>query len=645
VVITTPTLLVTPSSPTLCANNFNGSTNTVSINVSGATSYSWTGINGIITNTAAGAVISATAIPGSAVGSGSVTGYNGTCSTTATFSVANIPNPIITVPSAVLCGPATTLTANGATNYSWSPVASLSSSTGSSVVANPVITTVYSIIGSSLNCNSATQTATVVAPVSLSVSIASSTNQICSGGTINYTATASGGIGAPYTYSWSNGATGSVVPISENTGGIYSYNVIIRDASACASNSATAIQIVTVVPSPVLTTANAGICSGQSANLVVNGASSYSWSPSTALSSTLGSAVIANPSSTTVYSVTGTNLFCTSTASLTVSVVPYPNSNVTSPNQQICYGTSTQINATNAQVYNWVPNYAISNTTGPNVVVSPSVNTTYTLTSYNSNGTLVCSETKMMPIVVVPQVTPAIINNQSICLGNETSLAADGGNTYIWAPANSLNNASTSVVIASPSVTTIYTVDVSNNGSCGKTATVLVKVNPNPQVFAGRDTTFNLDEPMFINATGTGTLTWLSGEGIFCKDCPETKINATQSGCYVIETVNEFGCKASDEVCIEVTTNSGIFIPNSFTPNDDGLNDVFLVQGYSLSDVKLEIFDRWGEKLFSSNDQKLGWNGTYKGTACKSDVYVYKLSYKGLDGKRQFKTGHVSISR
>jgi gliding motility-associated-like protein len=296
-------------------------------------------------------------------------------------------------------------------------------------------------------------------------------------------------------------------------------------------------------------------------------------------------------------------------------------------------------------VYNWTPNYAISNTTGPNVVVSPSVNTTYTLTSYNSNGTLVCSETKMMPIVVVPQVTPAIINNQSICLGNETSLAADGGNTYIWAPANSLNNASTSVVIASPSVTTIYTVDVSNNGSCGKTATVLVKVNPNPQVFAGRDTTFNLDEPMFITATGTGTLTWLSGEGIFCKDCPETKINATQSGCYVIETVNEFGCKASDEVCIEVTTNSGIFIPNSFTPNDDGLNDVFLVQGYSLSDVKLEIFDRWGEKLFSSNDQKLGWNGTYKGTACKSDVYVYKLSYKGLDGKRQFKTGHVSISR
>jgi gliding motility-associated-like protein len=251
----------------------------------------------------------------------------------------------------------------------------------------------------------------------------------------------------------------------------------------------------------------------------------------------------------------------------------------------------------------------------------------------------------MMPIVVVPQVTPTISNNQSICFGDKVTLQAGGGNTFNWVPSAGLNQTNVSGVVASPSVTTNYTVDVSNNGSCGKTATVLVRVNPKPQVFAGRDTTFNLDEPMFINATGTGTLTWVSGEGIFCKVCPETKINATQSGCYLIETVNEFGCKASDEVCIEVTTNSGIFIPNSFTPNDDGLNDVFLVQGYSISEVKLEIFDRWGEKLFSSNDQKLGWNGTYKGTVCKNDVYVYKVSYKGLDGKRQFKTGHVSISR
>jgi gliding motility-associated-like protein len=406
VVIPTPTLLVTPSSPTLCANNFNGSINTVSISASGATSYSWTGISGITSNTTAGAVIFATAISGSAVGSGFVTGYNGSCSSTTSFSVTNIPNPIISVPSVSICGSNATLTAFGASSYTWSPAGSLSSSTGSLVIANPAATTVYSIIGTSLNCNSETQTVTVS-----------------------------------------------------------------------------------------------------------------------------------------------------------------------------------------------------------------------------------------------PQIIIAITGNQSICFGKKITLNAGGGNKYLWAPSESLNSSTSSEVIASPSVTTIYTVNISNNGICGKTATVLVTVNPKPQVFAGRDTIFNLDEPMFINATGTGTLTWVSGEDIFCKDCPETKINATQSGCYVIEAITEFGCKASDDVCVEITTNSEMFIPNSFTPNDDGLNDVFFVYGFSLPEIKIEIFDRWGEKVFSSNNQKIGWDGTYKGTACKSDIYVYNLSYKSLNGKKQFKTGHVSINR
>jgi len=223
--------------------------------------------------------------------------------------------------------------------------------------------------------------------------------------------------------------------------------------------------------------------------------------------------------------------------------------------------------------------------------------------------------------------------------------SAGGGNTFHWSPSSSLNQNNISGVVASPTVSTVYTVNISNTDYCGHDATVSVIVNPNPTVFAGRDTTYNIDEPMFINAIGTGTLTWVSGEGIFCSVCPNTKITPTHSGCYNIETINEFGCKASDEVCIEVTLNSGVYIPNTFTPNGDGLNDMFLVYGYSVSDVTVDIFDRWGEKLFGSTDQKIGWDGTYKGTACKNDVYVYKVTYKGLDGKKQYKTGHVTINR
>jgi gliding motility-associated-like protein len=335
--------------------------------------------------------------------------------------------------------------------------------------------------------------------------------------------------------------------------------------------------------------------------------------------------------------VTGFNGTCSSTTSFSVTNIPNPIISV--PSVSIC-GSNATLTAFGASSYTWSPAGSLSSSTGSTVIANPVATTVYSIigTSLNCN-----SETQTA--TVSPQIIIAITGNQSICFGKKITLNAGGGNRYLWAPSESLNSAINSEVVASPSVTTIYTVNVSNNGSCGKTATVLVTVNPKPQVFAGRDTTFNLDEPMFINATGTGTLTWVSGESIFCKDCPETKINATQSGCYVIEAITEFGCKASDDVCVEITTNSEMFIPNSFTPNDDGLNDVFFVYGFSLPEIKIEIFDRWGEKVFSSNNQKIGWDGTYKGTACKSDIYVYNLSYKSLNGKKQFKTGHVSINR
>ncbi len=478
-------------------------------------------------------------------------------------------------------------------------------------------------------------------PAALTLAINTNVNSVCAGNPINLSTNAAGGIGA-LNYAWSNGSAISTATVNETNSGTYTYTAIVTDANTC---SVSAVQTLTFIPNPVLTSASKEVCYGQPANLSVNGATNYSWTPSSGLNVTSGSAVVANPSVTTVYSIVGNNSFCTAIITVTVGVTPYPNSVISCPNQQICEGQSTSISATGAQNYIWSPNYAISSTNAAAVTVAPLVNTTYTLTSYNTSGTVICAETKLMPIVVVPQVTVNISNPKIMCAGEKVNLTATGGNVIAWTPTLGLNQTNVSGVVASPTISTIYTASVSNNGFCGNSATVSVIVNPNPVVFAGRDTTYNLDEAMFINATGTGTLTWIDGEGVFCAVCPNTKIAATHSGCYVVETVNQFGCKAKDEMCVEITNNSGVFIPNTFTPNGDGLNDVFLVFGYSITDVTMEIFDRWGEKLFSSNDQKTGWNGTHKGLTCKNDVYVYKISYKGLDGKKQLKTGHVTIAK
>ncbi len=525
----------------------------------------------------------------------------------------------------------------GPYTYTWSSNPIQNSSVASGLIAGTYSCALQDAIGCIF-----TGTTTLIQPTTVSVSISTNTDQVCMGNSITFTGLASGGTGNAYGYAWSSGALTSVTSISEANGGIYTYTVTASDINTC---TATAVHTVTFILNPVLTAANKDICYGQSVNLTANGANSYSWSPSTGLNFTTGSGVIANPAQTTIYTILGNNSFCTGVTTLTLNVVQYPDAIISCPNQEICEGASTSINASGAQGYNWMPNYAISSTSGSAVIVAPLVNTTYTITSYNMAGTVVCSETKQMPIVVVPQTTPSINADKVICAGEKVNLLAGGGNTYAWTPTVSLNQNTTPGVVANPNATTIYSVLVSNNGFCGHTATVAVQVNPNPVVFAGRDTIFNLDEPMFLNATGTGTLTWIDGQGIFCAVCPNTKINATSSGCYVIETVNQFGCKAKDDVCIEITTDFGVYIPNIFTPNEDGLNDVFYVKGYSISDVTMDIFDRWGERLFGSNDQKFGWNGTYKGVNCKNDVYIYKVTYKGLDGKKYYKTGHVTLSK
>jgi gliding motility-associated-like protein len=172
-----------------------------------------------------------------------------------------------------------------------------------------------------------------------------------------------------------------------------------------------------------------------------------------------------------------------------------------------------------------------------------------------------------------------------------------------------------------------------------------VKVYPQPTVDAGPDMIYNSDEAMFLNAKGTGTLTWIFGENIVCNVCPQSQITATRSGVYQVQTVNDFGCKATDEVWVEVTNDYPVFIPNSFTPNNDGLNDVFLVYGQSIIQMEMLIFDRWQHQIFSSTDQLKGWDGTYRGQIVKNDSYIYVINYKTYDGKKHTKTGFVDVVR
>ncbi|MBS1652499.1 MAG: gliding motility-associated C-terminal domain-containing protein [Bacteroidetes bacterium] len=628
---------VSVSSNSITCNGFGNGTATVSPQAGfGPYTYTWS-------NASSGSIGNAININSLTPGTYSVAVSNGSCVVTNTFAIIqpSVLTASVTNVSTVTCysgtnGAISTSVSGGVGGYSyaWSPILSVNGTLSAIPAGN------YTCIISDANSCSVSITTVVTQPTQLALSLTSNTTAVCAGNSIVLTANTTGGIGA-YTYNWSNGGSASSNSVTSSSGGTYTYSVTITDANSC---TITAQKTCSFIPNPIVLVDNQAMCQGRSVQLNANGASSYTWSPALGLNVTYGSAVVASPAITSIYSVIGSNQFCKSTTNVTVIVVPFPDVQITCPNQQVCDGQSTTISASGAQNYIWSPSNQVSSTSAANIVATPLATGEVTLVGYNSSGTVVCSVQKMMPLVVVPNVTPAVSQSQTICAGEKATFYASGGDTYTWSPSTGLNATNISGVVSNAASDVTYTVGISWKGACGASTVVSLYVKPSPTIQASSTSnTYNIDDQMFINAVSNGTLSWISGDEIICSICPSTQVTPKRNSCYVAQAVNNFGCKASDQVCLNITLNYGIYIPDAFTPNGDGINDEFRVAGYSISEVKMDIFDRWGEKLFSSSDITKGWDGMYNGTLCKSDAYVYKISYKGIDGKIVQKTGHVTL--
>lgn len=640
-VLSLPIVNVSVSSPTMCMSNYNGSPNTVSLTASGALSYTWGAFLGMTPNQTTGSSIIGTSILQSAIATGTVRGFDGACYNSAQFGVAAIPNPTISVTSGSLCfGTSLALTATGATDYTWSPNSNISSTNGSTVSVSPPSNFVYAVFGSSVGCNSTTDSSHVlVVPLPVLV-VAPGVPTICAGQSIGLTAAGA----TDYTWTPASSLNTNTGPIVSASPMVTTNYTVIGSALTCTSSY---IRQVKVTPLPVIqaSATKTALCKGEKTTINANGSGTYTWSPPFGLSDPHSNFVTVQPMVSTTYSIFGENGPCINSAVFPITVLEFPVMELSTNLQKVCKGNSTSIFANGSQSYKWAPEDGITHVNNNMVTVTPTASTNYTVQGYNSSGTVICMMAKEILIDVVPSITATASRSVQLCKGESVKLSAGGSNTYRWGPSAGLSNSLISNPYASPKETTTYTVRVSDGGYCESTATVLVEVFDTPTVNAGPDMVYNVDEPIYLNARGTGTLSWILGEGIMCKDCPDTQIMPQNSGCYQVMAVGKHGCKSIDEVCIEITKDGTIYIPNVFTPNYDGLNDMFLVYGTGLTKVEMIIFDRWGEKLYTSSEQLKGWDGTHNDEECKQDVYTYLVNYTGLDGKKHTKTGHVTLLR
>lgn len=372
------------------------------------------------------------------------------------------------------------------------------------------------------------------------------TSTVCVGSAISYSDASQYN---PVSWNWVfAGGTPSVSTnqnpnVVYNTAGTYNFTLTVTNAFGSSSISSS----VTVNALPTVDGGNnATVCNGNATVLNASGASSYSWSPSTGLSSTNIANPVANPTATTIYTVTGTQNGCSKTDVVTVNVTAAPVANA-GPDLNLCVGSTTTIAASGGGTYSWLPAQGLSSTTSANPVVSTTNTTTYTLTV--SNGA--CSDVDVITITVKSLPTANAGTDVTICNGASTVLNASGGSSYTWTPGGSLNFPNSVNPTATPATTTNYTLTVSD-GTCTAKDIVTVSVTPLPSANAGTDFTICAGGTATLNASGGTSYTWTPATALSATNISNPISSTSVTTDYTVTVANASACTATDVVRVNV---------------------------------------------------------------------------------------------
>jgi len=188
-----------------------------------------------------------------------------------------------------------------------------------------------------------------------------------------------------------------------------------------------------------------------------------------------------------------------------------------------------------------------------------------------------------------------------------------------------------------------HTITYTITGDCGSSETIDIIVNAIPIVTVTPSVTMDFGTSVLIEATGDGNFSWTPSEGLSCDDCAVPVANPILTTTYCV-TLNKSGC--IDTACTTVTVdyNCGeVFIPNAFSPNGDGANNLECVYGNCIVQMDFKIYDRWGELVFRSNELNRCWDGTYKGKELVTQVFVYTLTAKLITGESIKRNGNITL--
>ena len=412
------------------------------------------------------------------------------------------------------------------------------------------------------------------------------------------------------------------------------FHVIVTDS--CGVDTAS-IEVVFGVPSgyagPDTLT-----CAGHGVPISAGGGATYLWSPAGSLDDPHAQSPIATPGDTTLYQVVITSAEgCVNTDSLVVNVVhdvPHPSLADTA----VCRGDAVPLHSSGGASYAWRPAQGITQLDSPDPTVSPDTDTYYVVTMTNACGSATDSA-----FVDVQEVIAHAWPDTVVCPGAEVTLFASGGTRYAWVPPTGLSAPDSVITQAAPQGDTQYTVTAWNALGCHGIASITVAHFDPPTVDAGYDRGIDFWETAQLLAIGNGSMVWSPGISLSCDSCTAPVASPQGTTTYMVILTDHNGCRATDEVTVFV--NGSLFVPNTFTPNGDGVNDGFMALATELKEFQLRVFNRWGEEIFASSVLGGAWDGTYHGVPSPIDTYVWRIDLTERNGKKRTLFGHVNLLR
>ena len=560
------------------------------------------------------------------------------CPDTATVTIGNLTTTTLAVNSPSVCiGSGAILTATPAIsggNYFWT----LGGQTSQTIMVTPVATTTYAVSYTVGTCTASGSGMVSVNPLPI-VTVNSPT--ICAGQSAALTANGAS------TYVWSTGATSNPLTISPAT--TTNYTVIGTDVNLCKD---TTIATVTVNPLPIVVVNSPAICTGQSTTLTASGASTYSWS-----TGATGNSLTVSPTITTNYTVIGTDInLCKDTTIATVTVNPIPIVSINPSPATMCEGKSITLNASGATTYLWG-----NSATSASITVSPASNTSYSVIGTSAG----CADSATIQVTVKPNPAVDFTPNTSGCpqlIVNFQNIASPSGlavSTYLWDFGNgAIYSGQTPAQTTTYGIPGTYSVKLTVTYTNGCTRDTLknnyITVLSVPVAeFTSNASNVDAFEPVvqYSNQSSNAiSYFWSFGDSITSSQVnPSHTFAAYGSYATTLITTSADGCIDSVTHIITIQDIFTFYAPNSFSPNNDKLNERFLPlgTGWDASTYQLFIFDRWGNMCFKTRDMDEGWDGKANNgkEIAQIDTYVWKVTLRDIFGKIHSYTGQVNLVR